>query len=159
MYCHFNIHNSTFCPHNVCVLCGSQNKQRLFPCTVLLTGLYSRDGKCLLRGKAVCLYIIQVNPCPLPLPERQTGTAWERSQQHTLFPDNNNNYYISVFQLIALNIFYKQHIKTYVLSKTLKISPTCFGHLATILRETQYLSLLQLLKYRCSSMPAASVFL
>jgi len=62
--------------------------------------------------------------------------------------------YISVFQLIALNIFYKQHIKTYVLSKTLKISPTCFGHLATILRETQYLSLLQLLNYRCSSMPA-----
>ena len=45
--------------------------------------------------------------------------------------------YISVFQLIALNIFYKQHIKTYVLSKTLKISPTCFGHLATILREIQ----------------------
>ena len=31
---------------------------------------------------------------------------------------------ISVFQIIALNIFYKQHIKTYVLSKTLKISPT-----------------------------------
>ena len=47
--------------------------------------------------------------------------------------------YISIFQLIALNIFYKQHIKTYVLSKTLKISPTCFGHLATILREIQYL--------------------
>ena len=43
--------------------------------------------------------------------------------------------YIFVFQLIALNIFYKQHIKTYVLSKTLKISPTRFGHLATILRE------------------------
>ena len=64
--------------------------------------------------------------------------------------------YISVFQLIALNIFfYKQHIKTYVLSKTLKISPTCFGHLAAILREIQYLSLLQLLNYRCSSMPAA----
>jgi uncharacterized membrane protein YGL010W len=62
--------------------------------------------------------------------------------------------YISVFQLIALNIFYKQHIKTYVSSKTLKISPTCFGHLATILREIQYLSLLQLLNYRCSSMPA-----
>ena len=26
---------------------------------------------------------------------------------------------------------------TYVLSKTLKISPTCFGHLATIIREIQ----------------------
>ena len=48
--------------------------------------------------------------------------------------------YISIFQLIALNsyiFFYNQHIKTYVLSKTLKISPTCFGHLATILREIQ----------------------
>ena len=63
--------------------------------------------------------------------------------------------YISVFQIIALNIFYKQHIKTYVLSKTLKISPTCFGHLATILREIRYLSLLQVLNYRSSSMPAA----
>ena len=39
--------------------------------------------------------------------------------------------------------------------KLLKISPTCFGHLTTILREIQYLSLLQLLNYRCSSMPAA----
>ena len=63
--------------------------------------------------------------------------------------------YISVFQLISLNIFYKQHIKTYVLSKTLKISPTCFGHLATIFREIPYLSLLQLLNYRCSIMPAS----
>jgi len=28
--------NSTFCPHSVfCVLCGSQNKQRLFPYTTL----------------------------------------------------------------------------------------------------------------------------
>ena len=51
--------------------------------------------------------------------------------------------------------FINQHIKTYVLSKTLNISPTCFGHLATILREIQYLSLLQLLNYRCSSMPAS----
>ena len=29
--------NSTFCPHSLflCVLCGSQNKQRLFPYTAL----------------------------------------------------------------------------------------------------------------------------
>ena len=27
--------NSVFCPHNVCVLRGSQNKQRLFPYTAL----------------------------------------------------------------------------------------------------------------------------
>jgi hypothetical protein len=33
----------------LCVLCGSQNKQRLFPYTTL-TGLYNRDGLCLLRG-------------------------------------------------------------------------------------------------------------
>ena len=33
----------------LCVLCGYQNKQRLFPYTTL-TGLYNRDGVCLLRG-------------------------------------------------------------------------------------------------------------
>ena len=27
--------NYTFCPHSVCVLCGSENKQRLFHCTAL----------------------------------------------------------------------------------------------------------------------------
>jgi hypothetical protein len=27
--------NATFCPHSVFVLCGSQNKQRLFPYTAL----------------------------------------------------------------------------------------------------------------------------
>jgi len=31
----FNIHNFTFCPHSIFVLCGSQNKQRLFPYTTL----------------------------------------------------------------------------------------------------------------------------
>ena len=34
----------------LCVLCGSENKQRLFPCTALLTGLYNWDGVCLLRA-------------------------------------------------------------------------------------------------------------
>ena len=43
------------------------------------------------------------------------------------------NIYLYSNKLHSINIFYKQHIKTYVLSKTLKISPTCFGHLATIL--------------------------
>ena len=83
--------------------------------------------------------------------------VWSPQQQSPRDGTMNilNINYISVFQLIALNIFYKQHIKTYVLSKTLKISPTCFGHLATIFREIQYLSLFQLLNYRCSSMPAA----
>ena len=37
------------CAHTVylCVLCGSENKQRLFHCTALI---YNRDGVCLLRG-------------------------------------------------------------------------------------------------------------
>jgi len=29
------ITNSTFCPHSVFVLCGSENKQQLFPYTAL----------------------------------------------------------------------------------------------------------------------------
>jgi len=34
-----------------CVLCGSQNKQRLFPYTLLTDWFfYNRDGVCLLRG-------------------------------------------------------------------------------------------------------------
>jgi len=33
----------------LCVLCGSENKQRLFHCTVL-TGFYNRDRVCLLSG-------------------------------------------------------------------------------------------------------------
>jgi len=44
------IKNSTFCPHTVCVLCGSQNKQRLFPYTALIDWFYNWDGVCLLRG-------------------------------------------------------------------------------------------------------------
>ena len=34
---------------HLCVLCGSENKQRLFPYTAL-TGLYNRDGMCLVRS-------------------------------------------------------------------------------------------------------------
>ena len=34
----------------LCVLCGSQNKQPLFPYTVLTDCFCNRDGKCLLRG-------------------------------------------------------------------------------------------------------------
>ena len=49
--------------------------------------------------------------------------------------------YIFIFQQIALNwYFYKQHIKIFVLSKTLKTSPTCFGHYLNIIREILYLS-------------------
>ena len=41
--------NSTFCPHNLCVLCGTENKQRLFPYTTL-TVWFLQPCRCLLRG-------------------------------------------------------------------------------------------------------------
>jgi len=34
---------STFCPHSLCVLHGSEKKQRLFPYITLNDGFYSRD--------------------------------------------------------------------------------------------------------------------
>ena len=34
----------------LCVLCGSQNKQRLFPYTALTDWFYNQDGECLLRA-------------------------------------------------------------------------------------------------------------
>jgi len=34
----------------LCVLCGSENKQRLFPYTALTDCFYNQDGGCLLRG-------------------------------------------------------------------------------------------------------------
>jgi hypothetical protein len=34
----------------LCVLCGSENKQRLFPYTTLTDWFYNGDGVCLLRG-------------------------------------------------------------------------------------------------------------
>ena len=33
-----------------CVLCGSENKQRLYPHTTLTDWFFNRDGVCLLRG-------------------------------------------------------------------------------------------------------------
>jgi hypothetical protein len=35
----------------LCILSGSENKQRLFPYTALTDWFYNRDGVCLLRGK------------------------------------------------------------------------------------------------------------
>jgi len=35
VYNQFNIRQSHVLPHSVCVVCGSQNKQRLFPYTTL----------------------------------------------------------------------------------------------------------------------------
>jgi hypothetical protein len=34
----------------LCILCGSQNKQRLFRYTALTDWIYNGEGKCLLRG-------------------------------------------------------------------------------------------------------------
>jgi hypothetical protein len=43
------ITRSTYTVH-LCVLCGSENKQRLFTYTALTDWFYSRDMACLLRG-------------------------------------------------------------------------------------------------------------
>jgi hypothetical protein len=52
MYRQFNIQQSHVLPTQLylCVLCGSQNKQPLFPYTALTVGLYNREGVCLLCG-------------------------------------------------------------------------------------------------------------
>jgi len=52
MYRQFNIHKFHALPTQLylSVLCGSQNKQRLFPYTTLTDCFYNRDGVCLLRG-------------------------------------------------------------------------------------------------------------
>ena len=51
MYYQFNIHRLYVLPTQLylCVLCGSENKQRLFPYTALI-GFDNRDGVCLMRG-------------------------------------------------------------------------------------------------------------
>ena len=54
----------TFCvlPDTVflCVFYGCQNKQRLFPYTLLSERFYNRDGVCLLRGRSRIFNIVQV---------------------------------------------------------------------------------------------------
>ena len=43
--------HSTFYPHSLFVLCGSENKQRLFHCTALTGWLvFTTEMQCLLRG-------------------------------------------------------------------------------------------------------------
>ena len=53
-YIYRNVEHSLIPPsaHTVylCVLCGSENKQRLFPYTALTDWFYNQDGVCLLRG-------------------------------------------------------------------------------------------------------------
>ena len=52
MYRQFNIQQFYVLPTQLylCVLCGSENKQRLFPYTTLTDWFYKRDAVCLLRG-------------------------------------------------------------------------------------------------------------
>ena len=53
--------NSTFCPHilYLCVLCGSENKQRLFPYTALTDCITEIESVyCAVRTE--CLYIINI---------------------------------------------------------------------------------------------------
>jgi hypothetical protein len=48
---HWTFTNPTFCPHScIYVLCGSQNKQRIFHYTILTDWFFNWDGKCSLRG-------------------------------------------------------------------------------------------------------------
>jgi len=51
MYRQFNVQQFYVLPTQLylCVLCGSGNKQRLFPYTAL-TGFYNLDAVCLLHG-------------------------------------------------------------------------------------------------------------
>ena len=51
--------NSTFCPHSECVLCGSQNKQRLFPYTAM-TSFYNLDIVFTARYELGLLTVTQV---------------------------------------------------------------------------------------------------
>ena len=54
---------STFCPRNaVCDLCGSQNKQRLFPYTALIDWIFIADTECVYCAvRAESVNVIQVN--------------------------------------------------------------------------------------------------
>jgi hypothetical protein len=64
----------------LCVLCGSENKQRLFHCTALTGWFYNRDGVCLLRGTDwVLMYHSVSKDCAMPQAvSRQVLTAEAR---------------------------------------------------------------------------------
>jgi len=45
----------------LCVLCGSQNKQRLFPYTAVTDWFFMTDTECVYSAaRTECLYIVQV---------------------------------------------------------------------------------------------------
>jgi hypothetical protein len=43
------VSNSTLCPHSLCVLCGSENKQRLFPYTNINWVVFITETDCAVR--------------------------------------------------------------------------------------------------------------
>ena len=66
----------------LCVLCGSQNKQRLFPCTAL-TDFYNRDGMCLLRGTDwVLVLVLQAEAQLQPAKRALFKTSCTKSPTH-----------------------------------------------------------------------------
>ena len=81
------LYNSTFCPHTVylCVLCGSENKQHLFPCTALTDWFLNQDGVCLLRGMDwVLIYNTgESEPLKCQRPQLYTHLVWRHRQHKT----------------------------------------------------------------------------
>ena len=82
---------------------------------------------------------------PNQQPDRDLATQSFSNVGNSLFfivfyPCNILIIYLYSNKLHSTDIFYKQHIKIFVLSKTLKTSPTCFDHYLTIIREILYLS-------------------
>jgi hypothetical protein len=72
--------NSTSFPHSVfSVLCGSENKQRLFPYTALTDWFFTTETECVYCAvRALCLYTFQVNT------RRSTATAAQGSSTRIL---------------------------------------------------------------------------
>ena len=79
IYHQFNIPQFYVLPTQLylCVLCGSQNKQRLFPYTALTDWFYNRDGECLLRGTDWVLNYIYHSGC-IQSAEYQYRPAYSR---------------------------------------------------------------------------------
>jgi hypothetical protein len=97
----------------VCVLCGSENKQRLFSYTVLSDGFYNRDGVCLLRGTDwVCMCFVWI--------WEQTAIISLYSINGLVFITETENVYCAVrterLNTIHLNSFFQmlhQHYQYY----------------------------------------------
>ena len=75
----------------LCDLCGSENKQRLFPYTALTDWFYNREGVCLLRGMDwVCKYSLLWH-LAFEMLSRYTKCTFHCVLQ-TLFPNLTSNF-------------------------------------------------------------------